>query len=174
LIYLIISYEKSPKTNNIDKEKIKEEIEKLKKEHFIKRGEKLFFKKDKENTFILMTNKEFCKLFIPFKLFRSKEELIKEKIFEIAEDKLNQYLDVFNFFDLHEDLLRLKLIILNNNQNSLFDFIRKRTFEEISEEKYFENLLESIVFYKENSNNLNYKDERIMDNIEITLKKLIQ
>ena len=86
-----------PKSNIIDKEKIKEEIEKLKNEHFIKRGEKLFFKKDRESKFIKMSKTDFCKLFIPFDKFKSKEEVMKEKIFVIAEEKMTQYLDVFNF-----------------------------------------------------------------------------
>jgi hypothetical protein len=62
---------------NIDKEKIKENIERLKKHHFIKRREKLFFKKDKEKQFIILNNMEFLNLFISFNLFRnSVKEII--------------------------------------------------------------------------------------------------
>ena len=62
---------------NIDKEKIKENIERLKKHHFIKRRQKLFFKKDKEKQFIILNNMEFLNLFISFNLFRnSVKEII--------------------------------------------------------------------------------------------------
>ena len=121
-----------------------------------------------------MTNKEFSKLFIPCNRCKNPEELLKEKIYKIAEDKIYQYLNVFNFFDLQEDFEKLKLILLDKNNNLLFDFIKKRTFEEISGEKYFDDLLESIVYYKENKGDVNIIDRKIMKNIDEVLEKLTQ
>ena len=159
--------------NDCEKERIKKEIEKLKEEHLIKRGNKMFFKKDQEKNFINMTNKEFFKLLIPFNKCKNKEQFQKEEIFNIAEEKISQYLNVFNFFDLQEDFEKIKLILLDKYQNCFFDFIKKRTFKEISGEKYIETVLESIFYYKENKDNIGFIDGRILDNIDSLLKKMM-
>jgi hypothetical protein len=162
---------------NFIKENLKQEIEKLKKDHGIKRkrGEKLFFKKEKEKEFITLNRIEFIKLFIPIKKIKSENYLLKEKIFETASQKISQYLDIFNLFDLQEDFLKLKMILLDKNQFSLFDFIKKRSFEEISGEKYFEDLIESIIYFKENKKNINMSmtDKRILENIDDIIDKYI-
>ena len=160
--------------HNFEKERLKKEIETIKENHFITRGNKLIFKKDNEKNFINMTNKEFTKLFIPFNKCKRSEELLKEKIFKFGEDKISQYLNVFNFFDLQEDFEKLRMIILNKFQNSFFDFIKKRTFEEMSGDKYFDDLIESIIHFKGNNKDYDFVDKRIMENVNELLEKLTQ
>jgi hypothetical protein len=156
------------------KEKLKEELEKLKQENYFKKGDKLFFQKERKKDFLTMTNKEFAKLFIPIKKIKNQNQLSKEKIFKIAEEKLSQYLDVFHYFDLQEDFKKLKMILLDKNQDILFDFLKKRSIEEVSCEKYFENLYESIINYKEKTIDMNNIDLRILENLNNKIKKFIE
>ena len=80
---------------------------------------------------------------------------------------------MFNFFDLQEDFEKLKEVILERHQYNVFDFVKKRTFDEISDEKYDHKLLESIKYYKENKEKLGLVDQRIYNLSDEIMKKLL-
>ena len=83
---------------------------------------------------------------------------------------------MFNFFDLQENFYKLRKILLNEYQESIFDFIKKRSFTEISGEKYFDNLFESLLYYKQKQDirSLDMIDIRIILNSNTILEDLME
>jgi hypothetical protein len=126
--------------------------------------------------FIRFNKTEFFKMFLCCAKLKSKELINKEQIFTRAQQKIDKYLDVLNYFDIFEELEKIKKIVFSQKQNVLFDFLKRRTFNEIFEEDVETKLFESVLYYKHFENNLrrNSFDERLLLNINFEIRELIE
>lgn len=97
----------------------------------------------------------------------------KEVIFAKAEKRIIEYLNVLNYFDLFEDFEKLKFILLNENQNFSFYFLRKRSLDEISHIGLDEKISKAINYYKAKINFFSSIDEKLIDNFSENILKLV-
>jgi len=146
-----ISFDNSK--NEIMKNRIRDYFNKVKKSNH------LVF----EN-FLIFSVKEFFMNFICCKKLKSYRLVEKEKMFEKAEGKVYEYLDVLTYFKNLEDLEKLKFVLFNTSQKIAFDFSRTRSFSEIINQTNEEEILNSIDYFR--------KDNDQCDLCDLKLKSL--
>ena len=67
-------------------------------------------------------------------------------------------------------------MLLKKEQAIAFDFLKKKTLNKFmidENEKNFENVNDSIKYFKENKNNFSYVDKGLYENLNEDFKKLI-
>ena len=126
-------------------------------------------KKNKHNLKILkFSTYNLIVSIICVKKLKSNKLREKENIFYIGKDKVNGYLNIYKLMKFYENFEKLKLIIFNEFQIKSFNFMKKRTLNEI-QNKTDSNLFDLFNYFnnnKENSINreLDQKFYHLLDN----------
>jgi len=125
--------------------------------------------------FVKLSKLEFFFHFFPCKRCKNQSLIQKELLILRAEDKVDEYLDVCTYTKLIENVHKLKLILLNNYQKLLFEYLRNRNTSDLFKENYDNKLLETIEYYKEKikESNLNEYDQKLIYNLSKEFKDLI-
>ena len=76
-----------------------------------------------------------------------------QKVFDSLADRINDNLDIVNYINLYENFHKLKMVVLNENQNFCLKFLMSRDIEDITNDNYEDNLKNSIDYFKERNRN---------------------
>ena len=100
----------------------------------------------------------------------------KQILLKFTTDKVYNYLDVLNFTRLYEDFEKLKMIIFNKSENISFNFLRRRTYSEITKENYKNDILDTVKYFKnkENNRNLDSYEEKIRNLLNDEFNELFE
>ncbi len=133
-----------------------------------------FFKRQHKNEkkYVKFSRLEYLINFACCEIFKSKRIIEKDKLFNLGLNKIDSYLNVYNYIDLFEDFEKLKSIVFNDDQNFAFNFLKKKSPIQISEPIYADKILKTIEYFKANGNNFSFIDKRIKDNLSNTFWNL--
>jgi len=114
-------------------------------------------------------------VFFPCKRCKNDSLIQREILISRAEDKIAEYLDVYNYTNLNENFLKIKSIILNKCQIISFEYLKNQNLKDFFIENYDEKLLELIEYYKQKikQSNLNEYNQKLLDNFREEFKDLI-
>lgn len=136
--------------------------------NYFKRGENY------KNKFIAIKPYEFFISIFCSKVRKNNKYFLKEKVFSAGEEKICQYLNVLNYFELYEDFEKFKSIILNEYQNLSFCFLRKRSFTDITDLNYQDKVTKTLYYFLENIDNISSIDRKLFHNLSNTFLNLFQ
>ena len=103
---------------------------------------------------------------IVFPFCKSQKTKIKYEIFKKASNYMLNYINIFSFIKKLVDIEKLKSILLNNHQITLFNYIAKPKISLISNQ-----FTENDIFLKNDQNNNNENITQVIHNYYNELKR---